>query len=173
MGLVLQPYWSPGVRYPGPEAKGAVIGFGGVHTRAHLYRAILEGWPTRPPRAPAGCERTIGRAHTELRVAGAARRAALPCRSPPTFRLPASRPHVYERPGLGAAIRRRGRARPACRFPHRGERDGHLGRDLRAERAPPPLYDDLYHQVYRRMYRRLRPLYHRIRVIHRYPSLPE
>ena len=43
MGLVLQPYWSPGVRIPGPEAKGAIIGFGDVHTRAHLYRAILEG----------------------------------------------------------------------------------------------------------------------------------
>ena len=43
MGLILQPYWSPGVRQPGPLAKGAVIGFGDVHTRAHLYRAILEG----------------------------------------------------------------------------------------------------------------------------------
>ncbi|MEO5965031.1 MAG: FGGY-family carbohydrate kinase, partial [Candidatus Limnocylindrales bacterium] len=31
MGLVLQPYWSPGVRIPGPEAKGAVIGWGDVH----------------------------------------------------------------------------------------------------------------------------------------------
>ena len=43
MGLTLQPYWSPGLKSPGPEAKGAVIGFGDVHTRAHLYRAILEG----------------------------------------------------------------------------------------------------------------------------------
>src|SRR5947199_165427 len=43
MGLVLQPYWMPGIRYPGPKAKGAVLGFGDVHGRAHLYRAILEG----------------------------------------------------------------------------------------------------------------------------------
>ena len=43
MGLMLQPYWSPGIREPGLEAKGAIIGFGDVHTRAHLYRAILEG----------------------------------------------------------------------------------------------------------------------------------
>lgn len=34
---------SPGVRQPGPEAKGSIIGFGDVHTRAHVYRAILEG----------------------------------------------------------------------------------------------------------------------------------
>jgi sugar (pentulose or hexulose) kinase len=43
MGLMLQPYWSPGIREPGVEAKGAMIGFGDVHTRAHIYRAILEG----------------------------------------------------------------------------------------------------------------------------------
>ena len=43
MGLTLQPYWSPGVKTPGTEAKGAIIGFGDVHTRAHIYRAILEG----------------------------------------------------------------------------------------------------------------------------------
>ncbi|HET8707742.1 MAG TPA: FGGY-family carbohydrate kinase, partial [Pseudomonadales bacterium] len=43
MGLMLQPYWSPGIKIPGPEAKGAIIGFGDVHTRAHMYRAILEG----------------------------------------------------------------------------------------------------------------------------------
>jgi sugar (pentulose or hexulose) kinase len=27
MGLTLQPYWSPGLREPGPEGKGAIIGF--------------------------------------------------------------------------------------------------------------------------------------------------
>ncbi|MBE9539245.1 MAG: FGGY-family carbohydrate kinase, partial [Proteobacteria bacterium] len=43
MGLVIQPYWNPGIRTPGPEAKGAMIGFGDVHTRAHIYRAIIEG----------------------------------------------------------------------------------------------------------------------------------
>ena len=43
MGLTLQPYWSPGIRDPGLEAKGSIIGFGDVHTRAHIYRAILEG----------------------------------------------------------------------------------------------------------------------------------
>ena len=69
MGLTLQPYWSPGVRIPGPEAKGAIIGFGSVHTRAHVYRAILEGlaYALRD-----GAERTAGRTGvplTSLRIA--------------------------------------------------------------------------------------------------------
>ena len=40
-GLILQPYWGPGLE--NPEAKGSVIGFSDVHTRSHFYRAIIEG----------------------------------------------------------------------------------------------------------------------------------
>lgn len=40
-GLILQPYWGPGLRRP--LAKGAIIGFYDVHTKYHLYRAIVEG----------------------------------------------------------------------------------------------------------------------------------
>ncbi|MDR0878562.1 MAG: FGGY-family carbohydrate kinase, partial [Treponema sp.] len=40
-GLILQPYFTPGVDMP--YAKGAVIGFSDIHTRIHLYRAIIEG----------------------------------------------------------------------------------------------------------------------------------
>ncbi|HEY7133205.1 MAG TPA: FGGY-family carbohydrate kinase, partial [Candidatus Limnocylindrales bacterium] len=70
MGLVLQPTWTPGVRIPGPEAKGAMIGFGDVHTRAHVYRAILEGLAFA---LREGGERAARRAKTplrELRVSG-------------------------------------------------------------------------------------------------------
>jgi len=35
MGLMLQPYWTPGIKLPGPEAKGAVIGFGDVPPTFH------------------------------------------------------------------------------------------------------------------------------------------
>ncbi|MGN0659399.1 MAG: FGGY-family carbohydrate kinase [Emergencia sp.] len=40
-GLVFQPYFTPGVSMP--EARGSVIGFSDVHTRIHIYRAIIEG----------------------------------------------------------------------------------------------------------------------------------
>lgn len=40
-GLVLQPYWGPGLKRP--NAKGSIVGFSAVHTRYHIYRAILEG----------------------------------------------------------------------------------------------------------------------------------
>jgi len=104
-GLVLQPYWSPGLKEPGPEARGAVIGFSGVHTRAHLYRAIIEGLAYA---LREGAERTTRRSGvpiTELRVAGGGSQsnAALQITAD-VFDLPASRPHVYEASALGAAI---------------------------------------------------------------------
>ncbi len=40
-GLVLQPYWEPGLKRP--NAKGSIVGFSSVHTRYHIYRAIYEG----------------------------------------------------------------------------------------------------------------------------------
>jgi len=40
-GLVFQPYFTPGVVMP--KARGAIIGFSDMHTRAHIYRAIVEG----------------------------------------------------------------------------------------------------------------------------------
>lgn len=40
-GLVLQPYWGPGLARP--LAKGAIIGFSDSITQEHLYRAIIEG----------------------------------------------------------------------------------------------------------------------------------
>ena len=40
-GLVLQPYWGPGLKRP--NAKGVIIGFSDYHTKMHVYRAIIEG----------------------------------------------------------------------------------------------------------------------------------
>lgn len=40
-GLVLQPYWGPGLKRP--LARGAIVGFSDVHTKYHVYRAIIEG----------------------------------------------------------------------------------------------------------------------------------
>src|SRR5512143_102182 len=104
-GLILQPYWSPGLVFPGPEARGAVIGFSEIHTRAHIYRAILEGLAYALREGAERTEKRSGVPITELRVAGGGSQsdAALQLTAD-VFGLPASRPHVYEASGLGAAI---------------------------------------------------------------------
>jgi sugar (pentulose or hexulose) kinase len=170
MGLLLQPYWSPGVRVPGPEAKGAVVGFGDVHTRGHLYRAILEGLAYA---LREGAERSQRRTRVklrELRVAGGGSRSDQAMQiTADVFGLPASRPHVYEASGLGAAID------AAVGLGLHRDFETAVAAMTRVESTfePDPqrreLYDRLYRRVYRRLYARLRPLYEEIREITGYP----
>lgn len=171
MGLILQPYWSPGVRVPGPEAKGAVIGFGDVHTRAHLYRAILEGLAYGLREGKERCERRSGIPMTELRVAGGGSQSDAAMQiTADIFGLPTARPHVYEASGLGAAIDAAVGLGLHPDFPTAVAEMTHLGRTFEPNPRNRDIYDGLYHRVYRKMYQRLKPLYEEIRNITGYPA---
>jgi len=76
----------PGVRQPGPEAKGAIIGFGDVHTRAHIYRAILEGLAYALREGMERLQKRNGQPNPSPACVSpaAAPRAISPCNSPPT-----------------------------------------------------------------------------------------
>lgn len=162
-GLLLQPYWSPGLKVPGPEARGAIIGFGDVHTRAHMYRAILEGiaYALRE-----GAERTSKRSGvpiTALRVAGGGSqsRSAMQLTAD-IFNLPASRPHVYEAAGLGAAIDAAVGLKLHSDFASAIDEMTHLGETFQPQPAVHDTYEELFQKVYLRMYQRLQPLYEEI-----------
>jgi sugar (pentulose or hexulose) kinase len=174
MGLVLQPYWSPGVKLPGPEAKGAIIGFGDVHTRAHVYRAILEGLAYA---LREGKERTEQRAKVtvgEIRVAGGGSQSDAAMQlTADVFGLPASRPHVYEASGLGAAIDLAVGLELHPDFDTAVREMTRVGQTFEPDPEARRIYDALYDEVYQKMYKRLRPLYQRIRDITGYPRPPE
>ncbi|WP_374604620.1 FGGY-family carbohydrate kinase [Niveibacterium sp.] len=172
MGLMLQPFWSPGIRHPGPDAKGAVIGFGDVHTKAHLYRAILEGLAYALRDGRERIEKKSGVAMRELRVSGGGSQSDAAMQlTADIFNLPTSRPHTYETSGLGAAI--------DCAVGlglHR-DFDSAVAAMTRVARTFEPihvnatLYEALYTRVYRHMYERLAPLYAEIQRITGYPKL--
>jgi sugar (pentulose or hexulose) kinase len=170
MGLLIQPTWTPGVRIPGPEAKGAMIGFGDVHTRAHLYRAILEGLAYA---LREGGERAAGRARvplSELRVSGGGSQSPAAVQlTADIFGLPTGRPHTHETSGLGAAID----ATVGLGLHPSIEAAGAAMTRLAETVEPDPdrhrLYDQLYRRVYRRLYDRLKPLYEDIMDITGYP----
>ena len=171
LGLVLQPYWTPGIRHPGPNAKGAIIGFGDAHTRAHVYRAILEGLGYALRDGRERIESKTGVALTELRVSGGGSQsdAALQLTAD-VFRLPASRPHVYETSGLGAAIDCAVGLGLHADFATAVRAMTRVERTFEPDAKNVALYDQLYEQVYQKMYPRLAPLYERIRAIAGYPS---
>ena len=105
MGLTLQPYWSPGVRDPGPEAKGSIIGFGDVHTRAHVYRAILEGLAYGLRAGVEQIERKTGQRIRRVLVGGGGSQSDAAMQiAADVFGVAAERPAVYETSALGAAM---------------------------------------------------------------------
>jgi sugar (pentulose or hexulose) kinase len=163
-GLVLQPYWSPGVRVPGPEARGAVIGFSDVHTRAHLYRAILEGLAYALREGKERTEKRSGVPITELRVSGGGSQSDAAMQlTADVFGLPAARPHTYETSGLGAAIDAAVGLGLHPDFSTAIRAMTRIERVFEPNPATHATYDALYNEVYRRLYGRLRPLYETLR----------
>lgn len=159
-GLMLQPYWTPGIRHPGPDARGAVIGFSDVHTRAHLYRAILEGLAYALRDGKERIEKRSGTPITELRVSGGgAQSDAAMQLTADIFGLPAARPHTFETSGLGAAIAAAVGLGLHRDFPTAVAAMTRLGRRFEPDPQHHALYDALYHGAYQRMYSRLAPLY--------------
>lgn len=170
MGLVLQPYWSPGLKLPGPEAKGAIIGFGDVHTRAHVYRSILEGLAYALREGKERTEERSGVKVTELRVSGGGSQsnAALQLTAD-IFNLPTARPHIYETSGLGAAMDAAVGLGLHRDFSAAVKEMTRISAVFEPNPANRELYDGLYNRVYKRMYNQLKPLYEEIREITGYP----
>ena len=111
---LLQPYWMPGVRYPGPEAKGAILGFGDVHGRAHVYRAILEGLAYA---LREGAERTVRRSKVPIRELRDLRRRLAVARRRTAVRRRLRAARVAAAHPRGGRARRRDRRRARARHP--------------------------------------------------------
>jgi len=170
LGLMLHPYWGSDID-TGPEAKGSIIGFGDVHTRAHLYRALLEGVAYELRLGAERIERRSSRRLQVLRACGGGARSNTVMQiTADIFNCPVERPHTVETSGLGAAVLAafglgwypsvRVATNEMTRVGHRIEPDP----DNHA------VYEKLYRRVYRRLYRRLAPLYREIRDITGYPD---
>lgn len=171
MGLMLQPFWSPGVRVPGPEAKGAMIGFGDVHTRAHIYRAIIEGLAYALREGKERVEKRSGVKIDQLRVSGGGSQSDEAMQiTADIFGLPAERPHTFETSGLGAAICA---AVGVGLYPDHATAIKHMthkGEVFFPIKENVEIYNKLYHHVYQKMYDSLSPLYKSIRRITGYPK---
>ena len=77
-GLLSLPYWNAAqTPYWDPNARGAVVGWHGRHTRAHLYRSLLEGVALELRLHLENLERTTGRRVETIRVVGGGARSGV------------------------------------------------------------------------------------------------
>ena len=102
-GLVLQPYWGPGLSRP--LAKGAVVGFSDIHTRFHLYRAIIEGIAYALREGLESIEKSQKHRIKSIMISGGGSQSDVVCQiTSDIFGLPVSRVQTFETTSLGAAI---------------------------------------------------------------------
>ena len=171
MGLILQPYWGGSMNDSGPEAKGAMIGFGEVHTRAHMYRAMIEGLTYALREGKERVEKRSGKPLKRLMVSGGGSQSdEIMQITADVFGMPVERPHTYETSALGAAIA----ATVACgiypRFALAVDSMTHRGDCFVPQAQNQKIYNALYTKVYKKMYHNLKPSYQKIRAITGYPT---
>ncbi len=162
-GLVAQPFFAPGVRAPGPDARGALVGFHDGHRRAHVYRALIEGLIFELRRALEHLERRRGQTVRDVFIAGGGGSSDNIMQiSADILGRPTLRPSVGQCTSLGAAM---------CTavglgwYTDLAQAAKHMTRVAqRFEPAPTQvaLYESLFTRVYRPLYGRLRPLYRQL-----------
>ena len=172
-GLMMQPTWSPGIVIPGAEAKGVMLGFGGVHGKADMYRAILEGLAYA---MREGRDRVVARSGRRLRrlaVCGGGSQSDLMMQiMADVFGMPACRARYYEASALGAAILATVGLGWHADVPSAAREMTRDGQAFQPHPERTRLYDQLYDDVYQPLYNRLKPVYTRLMDITGYPEPP-
>ncbi|MFI3166698.1 MAG: FGGY-family carbohydrate kinase [Bacillota bacterium] len=157
-GLLLQALWGPGVITP--NVKGAIIGFSDVHTKMHIYRAIIEGICFGLMEGMYGMEKKSKTKVKELYVAGGGSQSEEICQiTANMFGLPVKRAHDHETCGIGCAM---------VAFVSLGEFKSydeaiknmcHEKDTFYPDMKEHAIYKDIYDNTYSKMLKRLQPLY--------------
>ncbi len=163
-GLIFQPYFTPGVTMP--HARGAIIGFSDVHTRIHIYRAIIEGINFGLIDGMKMLEKRMKTKTSGVYLSGGGSQSREICQiTADMFGLPVYRTQTHEAAVIGSsmiafcAIGRFGSIKEAtAEMVH--IRDTFIP-DMENHR----FYEKLYHSIYSKIFTRLDPLYKKYRTV--------
>lgn len=160
-GLLLQPYWTPGVI--NPTSRGAVVGFADYHTHIHFYRAIIEGIAFELYHSLKIMEKRSGLKIEEVYVGGGGARSDIVCQiTADVFGLPIKRIQTHEACSIGASM---------VAFISKGifkdydDAISHMVHETSVFLPRPDVHEtymDLYTGAYRKIFGRLEPIYKRI-----------
>ncbi len=170
MGLMLHPYWYP----IGNDAysKGSIIGFGDVHTRAHIYRAILEGLGYELKRLSGIVENKTGIPLKEIRVGGGGSKSDMTVQIAADISgLPTYRMATPETCALGAAIDAAVGTGMFDNFEDAVASMTKRGRVFEPDKENAKIYNDLFNEVYMKICKTMAPLNKKIAKITGYPAV--
>lgn len=157
-GLVLQPMWAPPLK--SPEARGTIVGFNHVHTKWHLYRAIIEGINFALYDAYKKIQKRIKTKIDKIIVAGGGSRSDNVCQmTADMFGLPVTRVQTWETSSLGSSM---------AGFVSMGEHESFdkaienmvtYTDTFTPDKKAHEFYDELYEGVYKKLYKKLKKPY--------------
>ena len=157
-GLILQPYFTPGADMP--HARGAIIGFSDIHTRIHIYRAIIEGINFSLIEGLRAIEKR-GKTNVEqLFVAGGGSQSREICQiTANMFGLPLYRIQTHEVSGMGSALIGFVSKGVFSSYAEAVESMVHIQDEFLPDPEEHEIYNRLYEQAYCKLFERLAPLY--------------
>jgi sugar (pentulose or hexulose) kinase len=168
-GLLLQPYWSPHVKTP--IAKGAMIGFGEVHTRIHIYRAIVEGINYGLMDGMEKIESKSGIPITEIHVSGGGAQSDPVCQiAADMFGRKVYQPLECETSTIGAAMVGFVGLKIHENFEVAMQNMVHYKKIYEPNPQNHMIYRNLYKKAYQKIYPRLRQIYRDIKETIHYPA---
>ncbi|MDR1868862.1 MAG: FGGY-family carbohydrate kinase [Treponema sp.] len=160
-GLVFQPYFTPGIVMP--KARGAVVGFSDAHTRAHIYKAIVEGINfalmdglyTMEKRGKVDIEK--------LFIAGGGSQSDAICQiTASMFGLPAYRIQTYEATGLGSSMVAFTAMGIYADAYHAADKMVRIKDEFLPDKKEHETYKFLFYEVFSEVFGKLLPLYNKL-----------
>ncbi len=169
-GLVLQPYWGPHVKTP--EARGSIIGFGDVHTKMHIYRAIIEGINYALIDGLEKIEKKSKGRVQKIMVAGGGSQSDAICQiTADMFNRPVYRINTHEVSGLGAAIIGFVGLGAYKDYKEAIKNMVHYKDIFKPNTENSRIYEKLYRNVYKKIYPGLKKIYKDMSKITNYPEI--
>lgn len=157
-GLILQPYWTPGIKHP--TARGAILGFADCHTRVHIYRAIIEGIAYGLYDGLLSIQKKTKIKVEFLSVSGGGSESDEICQITANIMgIPVRRAQTYETSSLGAAITAFTGIGVYSSFEEAVKHMVHVSAEFKPNMKEHELYQKLYQRIYRRIYPNNKRLY--------------
>jgi sugar (pentulose or hexulose) kinase len=148
-----------------------MIGFGDVHTKAHIYRAVIEGLGFALYDGLKRMQCAGGFRAQKAAVSGGASQSEEICKiTADIFNLPMVKGQTHETSGLGAAMVTAVGIGVCASFDEAVQRMVKIQRVFDPDPENVALYKDLFKNVYQRIFPALKPLYDKIKQITGYPE---
>ena len=157
-GLILQPFWGPGLTTP--DARGAIIGFNDSHTKMHLYRAIIEGIGFGLLDGLTEMEKRAKVKVEKIGLSGGGSTSDIVCQlTADMFGREVYRVQTHETSSLGSALICYTTLGIYKDVDEAIENMVHIKDTFKPNMENNAKYQEIYKKVYKKMFKRLRPMY--------------